>query len=345
VVWESTTGEGFEYASKVLEDWLGKEDPFSPENHPTKGKCKDNFGVMEYNVPLYPERNPLQINMPQLAGKVLVMNDGIGGLTGLDMATGKQVWHRAKGMPVNQSPTVWKHGERYFVMHNEGKTTVHTGGFNLQCTDAATGQVLWTVPNAGSNGYHSPVVAGDTLVLYSGRGQMSGYALTPEAATKIWETDAEACPLGGNPRKWWSPVIHHGHVYTLTELNHKAQYTCIDLATGTVKAIAEARGEGCSSLIAGDDRIFMYWDILKADPKDFRMLSHGLAMGSVKEGPHSEKDLNVPTIGGNKKIWMLDGTLKDFPVETKGYWNTNAYADGFFYYRGLHRIYCVDMRK
>jgi outer membrane protein assembly factor BamB len=342
VLWESTTGEGFKYASKVLEDWLGKADPFNPTNHPTKGKCKDNYGVMEYNVPLYPERNPVQINMPQLAGTVLVMNDGIGGLTGLDMATGTQVWHRSKVMPVIQSPTVWKHGGRHFVLHN--------GPGGIQCTDAATGAVMWTAEGAGGNGYHGPCVSDDIMVVYSGKATMSAYAMTPEGTTKLWETDAESHPLPGNPRKWWSPVIHREHVYTLTASHDIAQYHCIDLRTGEIKgAVKAGRGEGCSSLIAGDGRVFMHWDILKADPKDFRMLSHGLGMGSVGPGPLGGKatppDPMAPIIGVNKKIRLVDETARDFPLAIDGLWNTSAYADGFLYYRGKHRLYCVDMRK
>ena len=67
------------------------------------------------------------------------------------------------------------------------------------------------------------------------------------------------------------------------------------------------------SLIAGDGRVFAHWDILKADPSDFRLLAAD-AGGAVGEGPIQERfrsqlpDPMVPLIGGNLKIRMLDGT-------------------------------------
>jgi hypothetical protein len=122
----------------------------------------------------------------------------------------------------------------------------------------------------------------------------------------------------------------------------------VELATGTLKGVVKtANREEFCSLLASDGRIFSNWEVLDADPNNFRLLMCIDGRGKFGKGqPWPKTNGDALSAFAHGKIYFRDGTVKDsaLPI-TDRVFQTNLLMDGFYYYRGPHHIYCIDVRK
>jgi outer membrane protein assembly factor BamB len=348
-VWETTVGPGHEWAVKAIEKWAadqakGEGEKYVRDNRTIKVLGKNDHGTLFTTL------------MPQLAGDVLVVNTGYqGDLAAFDLKTGKQRWYRAGVAAQKQSPTVWRSGDKYYVLHASGNGNEHGA---LVCTDAATGERAWLAKDAPTAGELGPVVSGPYIVVQGsarcGKGgtPLSCFRADGKGATKVWSMPPDLAPdCPSKQRSWCAPVIYRNHVYMRSDSPDGATpiiFACIELETGKVKGVIKSTHSATyCSMMAADGRIVTDWEVLDADPENFRLLLKPGDYAKVKAGtPFNAK------IGGDAlamfnaqgDIQRRDGSITKSVIRPVRTFQTNVLGGGFYYWRGAHHIYCYDFR-
>ncbi|MFP4105600.1 MAG: PQQ-binding-like beta-propeller repeat protein, partial [Phycisphaerae bacterium] len=270
------------------------------------------------------------------AGKDTVVTNTPGGaFVGFDAKTGKKLWHCSGAAGNTRAPAVWEHKGKQYVLG------VSRGG--LVCIESRSGKVLWKSPLARSGHYggSTPPISGDILLCQGGDGEdargWSAVKLTLDGPKRLWMTDRPVrCT-------YESPVIYNGHVWLAIrnpgrwtrqqqdymhklapevftrklmtrwkEEHSRGAIVVMELETGKFTGAIDGGQLGCSSLIAGDGRIF-YSE------------SNSLAM--LRADPHNPEHL------GNiypPNLWCV----------------TPVYADGKLLWRGSeYLVNCWDLRE
>jgi outer membrane protein assembly factor BamB len=197
-VWETTVGPGHEWAVKAIEKWAADQAKDDWKKHARDARTIKVLGKNDHGT-------LFTTLMPQLAGDVLVVNTGYqGDLAAFDLKTGKQRWYKAGVATQKQSPTVWRSGDKYYVLHASGNGKE---GGALVCTDAATGERAWLVEDAPTNPNLGPVVSGPYIVVQGstryGKGgtTLSCFKADGKGATRVWSMPpdlAPSCPSQGH---------------------------------------------------------------------------------------------------------------------------------------------------
>jgi outer membrane protein assembly factor BamB len=364
-LWESSLGKGHEWAVARLQEWRDAQDEKDGKPYFLKGG-ENPWIRNDRSLNVFGEgadASLFGIWMPQLAvdragggtNGVLVCHDGRNGLIGLDLATGTQRWYQADSIAHYQSPTVWYVEGHPYVLHGASK------GAALVCRDALSGTVAWELKDVITAKHFAPTTQGSYIVVPSHVKPRNGdeslvnlscYRADAKGATRLWTLDRakHVYPKGGG-YSWIAPVIYRDHVYVRGDYGsdmHGAAYACVELATGTLKGVVKTAGrEAFCSLLASDGRLFSDWEVLDADPNHFRLLMSIDPRGRFGKGnpwPDTNGDALSAFVHG--KIYFRDGTVKDstLPI-TDRVFQTNLLMDGFYYYRGPHHIYCIDVRK
>ena len=363
VVWESSLGAAHEWAVARVKEFLAAQaDPSFDSDPKSKGKNPWNRNGRAQNVlGVGADGSLFSVLMPQLGidaagGGVLVCNDGCvkstgrggsDGLVALDLKTGKQRWYNPGVVNHRQSPTVWYSNGHPYVLYNSRS--------DLKCADALTGKVMWTEKGAACTMDSGPVVSGPYIVVQGSarkkgsafQGQnVSCYKADVKGATKLWTVDPEAFCLTGDKKGWMQPVIYRDHLYCATQFGHKhAGYGCIEMATGKVKGVVDG-GDGVGgycAILAADGRLVAESDVLDADPDNFRLLVKG---GKFKAGQDWKKlHGDALSVVGNGVIAKPSGSSVKTSIPTARMFQSNLFANGFYYWRGPHNLWCIDLRK
>jgi outer membrane protein assembly factor BamB len=168
-----------------------------------------------------------------------VVADGVavilsGPLSGLDVETGQEVWQQSRLKARHSSPTVWKRGDRAFVICN-------TERGELVCVDIKTGDIEWQFRSHG--GHSTPIVSGDYLVL-AGGGALGAYRLGDSEPEELWNV--------GMGCRGATPVVYDGHVYAVAS----GQAACIRISDGEEVWREGVGNTEYSSPIVADGKVF-----------------------------------------------------------------------------------------
>jgi outer membrane protein assembly factor BamB len=205
---------------------------------------------------------------PLVDGNLLIAHVGGirgGALRAFDPATGATKWSWAGDGPGYASPIVFVSGGVRQIV-TETKTKV-VG------VDAATGQLLWSLPleTPYEQNAVTPAVAGD-LVVVSGL-DAATYAIRPTRDTKGAWTPVKVWERKEFPTYMSSPVVVGGTVFGLTHRN-KGQFFALDAATGATRWTSPPRQAENASITAAGGRLWCLTDaatlvVIKAEPGAF----------------------------------------------------------------------------
>ena len=191
-----------------------------------------------------------------------------GALRAFDPATGMTKWSWTGDGPGYASPIAFVAGGSRQIV-TETKTKV-VG------VDAATGQLLWSLPleTPYEQNAVTPAVAGD-LVIVSGL-DAATYAVRPTRDAKGAWTPVKVWERKEFPAYMSSPVVVGGTVFGLTHRN-KGQFFALDAATGATRWTSPPRQAENASLTAAGGRLWCLTDaatlvVLKAEPGAFAEL-------------------------------------------------------------------------
>jgi outer membrane protein assembly factor BamB len=164
-----------------------------------------------------------------------------GGLTVLDIDTGKVQWAQPKVRGGSSSPVIWvKDGQKYVICN---------AGSSVSCVEFKTGKVLWAVPGGGQS---TAAISGDYMVILADKDDKTdglfGYKIAPDKAEKIWSVRARD--------RGTSPIIYNGNVYALGA----GQLVCVELESGTVKWTQKTGGSDIVSPILADGKLLVPTD-------------------------------------------------------------------------------------
>ncbi|MFP4433603.1 MAG: PQQ-binding-like beta-propeller repeat protein [Phycisphaerae bacterium] len=266
---------------------------------------------------------------------VVVTNTPGGAFVAFDADTGKELWQQRGVTTATRAPVVWKHRGKHYVL---GLTR---GG--LKCFDARSGEKLWSsgLARSGSYGGNTPPIRGDILVAqgYDGEDAVgwSGLKLTLEGPKRLWILDRPIRCV------YESPVIYKGHVWmALREPGRwrkderdylhnlagkvftrellqrwrdqgvRGAIGVVELETGRFTAVVDGGHLGCSSLVAGDGRIFF---------------QQGCSLAMLRADPENPEHLGQ--------------------IYPEYLWSTTpTYAEGRLYHRGCeYTVNCWELRK
>jgi outer membrane protein assembly factor BamB len=197
------------------------------------------------------------------ASSSFVVAEGVGvlvagPLTGFDTKTGEVLWSIPKVSGSHNSAALWSHeGKVYVIANSDG---------DAACVDPEKGEVLW---NVRGGGWSSVAVHGDTMAIFSPRGDvgLSAFKLSLTGAEKLWTqkfTDRGA-----------SPLIYNGHVYAIGGRGD-AHAMCVELESGTVKWDEKVPGTEIASPAGVDGKVLcvvgsaLY--MIKATPENYTLL-------------------------------------------------------------------------
>lgn len=182
------------------------------------------------------------VSSPAVAGDVVYIGSGDGGLYALDLHTGARRWRFDAGSPVSSSPAVG--GGLVFATARDG---------SIFAVDAATGVRRWRLttgadlplPWGHESGDHflsSPAYVDGMIVVGAGDGGI--YVLNAVTGKKKWRAQTE-----GRVRA--SPAVANGKVYAGS---YDGRVYCYDLTSGALVWKYETEGVTLKSGSYGFDR-------------------------------------------------------------------------------------------
>jgi outer membrane protein assembly factor BamB len=202
-----------------------------------------------------------------MVGNVVILPDLRGGLIGLNVKDGSQIWHQTESVMNQQgTPRLWEHGGKTYVISH----TIHQPHNRVHLIDPEDGSILWTHETGFNPG---KLLMGEDFVLLNPDHDrrrpalLAAYKITLEGLEKQWrfpESDLNRVPtqLGGS-RSWERKgVIADGILYMAIGIPHRDRRTAsFDLATGRELHRGDYRPENNNigqPFVHGDK---LYWHI------------------------------------------------------------------------------------
>jgi outer membrane protein assembly factor BamB len=248
------------------------------------------------------------------------------GLIGRDAQTGDSLWHLRNKLTTFTSPKVWKHGDKEYIIAPVDNNQHDTA--EVICIEPRTGEIIWTIQNAGYMAFNELIIEGDQLVI-NGAVQLSPtlesflpvcYRLYPDSAKKLWDLCNVNIPCMPYRLEKRFSAIYDNHLYIYSDAPTE-QIICIDMADGAIKGtVAYHRAHHGGFLIAADGRVITdqereHIGFYNADPNNFGKM------------------------GEDYKVSEGDAILTQMSVAHA------AYADGRLFVRREDRMACYDLRK
>lgn len=263
---------------------------------------------------------------PIYAGDTLILPDHAATLTGIDPATGKDLWKLPGKSTKFQVPAKWSHQGKEYVL-SLSDPTAKGGPAPVHCIEPATGKILWSL-ELGSSPSKGVTMFGDTMmaminlegtavtgsVATTGNAKCVAYRLTLTKPELLWQMPCPYVSLHTLPASNGKHVILAG----------KDESRLLDAATG--RELATYKGPGPYNeghIMLCEDRVFLSLDG-----------SHG----------HSE----MVILGATPETFSKALCTWDQPhPQTTSYHNkhmTFPTVEGRIFFRGTDGVYCYDMR-
>ncbi len=262
---------------------------------------------------------------PIYAGGTLILPDHGSGISGIDPATGKDLWKLKDKSHRFQVPAKWTHeGQEYVISMFQTGGAKKAVNASAACIEPKTGRILWeaALPPNPTKGV---IVHGDTMFVVSGgiatpnqdgaKAQCTAYRLDPAKADRIWQTetpDANEHPIAASNGR-------HVVVKGTTKQSH-----LLDAATGKILATynGDTGQNECHAAIIEDTVIMS------------------------RDGSHGHSDMAI--LGGTPETFSKLRCVWDQPhPQTTSYHNkymTWPMVEGRIFMRGADGVYCYDLR-
>ena len=225
-----------------------------------------------------------------------------GALTAFEAATGAVKWAWNGDGPAYGSPILGEFGgTRQVIVFSQQ---------NLVGVDAASGQLLWSVPFMARSTTNSitPLVYGQTVIV-SGQGKpLTAYRIAKRndqwAAEVAWENDQLQMSFS-------NPVLVRDAVFSLSPLN-RGQFFWADAKTGATLWRSDPRQAGNAAIVKAADFLFVLTDdgrlsIARSTPGGYEPMKTYTVADSATWAP--------PVISGNR-VFVRD-------VSTLALWTLN----------------------
>ena len=170
------------------------------------------------------------------------------GLLALNAVDGKLLWKQPEVKTYGSSVALWPHAGTNYLL----ALGWDWEGSSLNCVEAETGKVLWRTGHCYGKEESTPVVSGDTALVYYPWG-IAAFALSTTNGTERWK-QGNGIASGDS-----SPVIFKDHVYVCAgqEMTARGMW-CGSLATGAMKWKRTVEWAGTSSPLLVDGKIIAY---------------------------------------------------------------------------------------
>lgn len=245
-------------------------------------------------------------------------------LSAFDTKTGRELWREPKARHTFQTPALWVHeGKTYVLGVDGGRVAGHGGWFSdahkIFCLDAGTGKILWDAPGAGNGTKASPVVSGDVVALRGGA--FAAYSLSPEKATPLWK-DGNLGDNGGT-----SAVIYKDHIFCVGRTYSDLFFEALDLKDGR-SVFKKTRRDGPK--VGGD----VSTPLITTDGIGFTVgvSARGRALLAFKATPDKYEEVGA----------VIEAPKKG---STFGWLSTVALAEGRLYVRLSDAVACYDVSE
>lgn len=162
----------------------------------------------------HPWSTSYDVNAPDpeiMVDKILITSGYGRGAALLDVAgaTPKVAWEN-KSIASHFSSLVLRDGYVYGVTGN-------TGGGELRCIKAATGEVKWS---SGATGFGSLIMADGKLIVLNEKGTLFVFKAAPDACEELWKGKVQ------EPTCWTPPALANGLIYCR---NEKGELVAVDV--------------------------------------------------------------------------------------------------------------------
>lgn len=293
--------------------------------------------------------------VPTIAEGVVVCFGAGGRATGVELATGKELWSRTLASEYNAPSGYFGAGSTPLVY--EGKVYLNLGGdrkgAGLIALDLKTGKTVWAATNEQAS-YAAPIlipVGGEQGILFVTR--LNAVAVNPEDGSEFWRF-----PFGmrGPTVNAATPILDEGHLFLTASYNIGGVYSKLtrDSAEEVWRDEAPFSSQFTTPVAAGgawygiDGRKDLGVGILRCvslkERKTFWSeegfgVGHLIVAGDKLVILKDEGELLLVRVNSQKfeplaRHEVEDGTTRAIP----------ALSNGLLYVRGSGRVQCFDLR-
>ncbi len=265
---------------------------------------------------------------------IAVVPDLRGGLIGVKLSDGSQIWQTADCLHHQATPRPWRHKGKTWLVCNDAKR----GGSGINLIDPLTGKVQWSHKTGFNPGQ---LLMGEGYILLNADPKATSdcvytcYAITSAGLKERWafeDTEANRIEIKADFGAHRKGVIRDGVLYAKLGVGRgkAARMVSVDLATGKqLHAEAEpALGLNAGQPFIAEDKLYVQCNSAHSGSKA------GLYVYQL-EGKGRLRYLGEVMYAG---LGVSQATSYQYPIET-------PYAGGKLYMRAKTQIVAIDLTK
>lgn len=242
---------------------------------------------------------------PLLIGdEVVIHYDGADSqyLVSLDMSDGKTVWRTERSIDFGDKPGDLRkaYGTPVIARRNGEPVIVSTGAMATYGYSPDDGRELWRIGHVGFSMSARPIVSGEHVLINTGFGRAELWKLSLGGSGDVSSSHVGWRAAKGIPTMS-TGVVASGHVYQASDggILH-----CFDLDSGELRWRERLLDKVCSSLLATDDRVYIF------DREGLAIVvATGPELEVLAENQLSEGCMASPAVYGDALIVRTTGHL------------------------------------